>query len=134
MQKYKPDFLCYDRIILEVKAVTSLADKHRAQVHNYLKATGYRLGLLANFSPDATIWRVNDKELWRNSFQVPKDPATLTFNAWSNGDTWTGTIPEGGVAYQQIQWIELLSGRVDGATCSSVCSVDGGEPGKAKQV
>ena len=46
---YKPDFICHDRIIVEIKAVTELMDKHRAQVHNYLKATGYRLGLLVNF-------------------------------------------------------------------------------------
>jgi GxxExxY protein len=44
-KKYKPDFILYDKIILEIKAVTELADKHRAQVHNYLKATGYKLGL-----------------------------------------------------------------------------------------
>jgi GxxExxY protein len=48
-QKYIPDFLCLDKIIVEIKAVTQLADDHRAQVHNYLKATGYRLGLLVNF-------------------------------------------------------------------------------------
>lgn len=47
---YKPDFICYDRIIVELKAVSDLMDKHRAQVHNYLKATGYRLGLLVNFA------------------------------------------------------------------------------------
>ena len=46
---YKPDFICHERIIVELKAVTDLMDKHRAQVHNYLKATGYRLGLLVNF-------------------------------------------------------------------------------------
>jgi GxxExxY protein len=46
---YKPDFICYDQIIVELKAVSELMDKHRAQVHNYLKATGYRLGLLINF-------------------------------------------------------------------------------------
>ncbi len=49
-KKYRPDFILYDKIILEIKAVTELADKHRAQVHNYLKATGYKLGLLVNFS------------------------------------------------------------------------------------
>jgi GxxExxY protein len=48
-QKYVPDFICYDRIILEIKAVTQIDDVHRAQVHNYLKSTGYRLGLLVNF-------------------------------------------------------------------------------------
>lgn len=34
---------------MEIKAVKELSDKHRAQVYNYLKATGYRLGLLVNF-------------------------------------------------------------------------------------
>jgi GxxExxY protein len=48
-QVYVPDFVCLDKIILEIKAVSDLADEHRAQVHNYLKATGYRLGLLVNF-------------------------------------------------------------------------------------
>lgn len=47
--KYIPDFILYDKIVLEIKAVKELADEHRAQVHNYLKATGYRLGLLVNF-------------------------------------------------------------------------------------
>jgi GxxExxY protein len=48
-QKYVPDFILYEKIILEIKAVSELADSHRAQVHNYLKATGHRLGLLVNF-------------------------------------------------------------------------------------
>ena len=49
-QKYIPDFLCYEKIILEIKAVSELNDMHRAQVHNYLKATGHKLGLLVNFN------------------------------------------------------------------------------------
>jgi GxxExxY protein len=48
-QIYEPDFMCWEKIIVEIKAVTELADIHRAQVHNYLKATGHRLGLLVNF-------------------------------------------------------------------------------------
>ena len=48
-QKYVPDFICFDKIILEIKAVTELTDLYRAQLQNYLKATGYRLGLLVNF-------------------------------------------------------------------------------------
>ncbi len=47
--EYIPDFICYGKIIVELKAVSKLADEHRAQVHNYLKATGYKLGLLINF-------------------------------------------------------------------------------------
>ena len=45
-QRFIPDFMCCDRIVVELNAVTQLTDEHRAQVLNYLKATGYRLGLL----------------------------------------------------------------------------------------
>jgi len=48
-QQYRPDFLCFDRIVVEVKANHGLMDEHRAQVVNYLKATGKQLGLLVNF-------------------------------------------------------------------------------------
>lgn len=48
-QSYQPDFVCFDKVILEIKAVSKLADDHRAQLHNYLKATGLRVGLLVNF-------------------------------------------------------------------------------------
>ena len=46
---FKLDFCCFERIILEIKAVSALDESHRSQVHNYLKATGFRLGLLVNF-------------------------------------------------------------------------------------
>lgn len=48
-QTYEPDFICYDKIIMEIKAVSQLADEHRAQVINYLNATDHKLGLLVNF-------------------------------------------------------------------------------------
>ena len=48
-QTYKPDFMCYGKIIVEIKAVSSLDDSHRSQLYNYLHATGYKLGLLVNF-------------------------------------------------------------------------------------
>ena len=47
--RYQPDFVCFGQIILEIKAVSQLCDEHRAQVHNYLRSTGFRLGLLVNF-------------------------------------------------------------------------------------
>ena len=58
--KYEPDFICYDKIVLELKAVTELTDDHRAQVQNYLKATGLKLGLLVNFGhyPKAQVERI----------------------------------------------------------------------------
>ncbi len=48
-QFYKPDFICFGKIIVEIKAVNTVAKEHHAQVMNYLKATGYHLGLLVNF-------------------------------------------------------------------------------------
>ena len=48
-QTYRADFVCYGKIILELKAVSGLDDTHRAQVYNYLHATGMKLGLLLNF-------------------------------------------------------------------------------------
>ena len=48
-QTYKADFICCDKIIVELKAVNTLEDIHRTQVFNYLHATGYKLGLLLNF-------------------------------------------------------------------------------------
>ena len=48
-QTYKADFVCHDKIIVELKAVSALDDAHNAQVYNYLHATGYKLGILLNF-------------------------------------------------------------------------------------
>ena len=48
-QTYEPDFVCHGKIIVELKAVSTLTDEHRAQVQNYLRATGHRLGILVNF-------------------------------------------------------------------------------------
>ena len=46
---YEADFICFDKVLLEIKAVSALTDEHRAQVQNYLHATGLRVGLLVNF-------------------------------------------------------------------------------------
>ena len=48
-QTYKADFVCFGKIIVELKAVSALDDAHRSQVYYYLHATGYKLGLLYNF-------------------------------------------------------------------------------------
>lgn len=46
---YKPDFVCYGKIIVEIKAIQKVCEENRAQTMNYLKATGFELGLLVNF-------------------------------------------------------------------------------------
>jgi GxxExxY protein len=48
-KKYQPDFLCYNEIILEIKALSGLTGNEEAQVINYLKATQLTIGLLINF-------------------------------------------------------------------------------------
>lgn len=48
-KKYVADFLCFNDVIVEVKAVEALSPEHIAQVLNYLKATGKKIGLLVNF-------------------------------------------------------------------------------------
>jgi GxxExxY protein len=48
-QTYRPDFVCYDAVVVELKAVSDISAAHRAQLHNYLHATGQRVGLLINF-------------------------------------------------------------------------------------
>ena len=59
---YIPDFHCYEKIIVEIKAVESLTKEHRSQLMNYLRLTGSKLGLLVNFGayPKAVV------EQWAN--------------------------------------------------------------------
>lgn len=46
---FRPDFVCYDKVIVELKAVDDFTDEHFSHVYNYLKATGMELGILINF-------------------------------------------------------------------------------------
>jgi len=59
-QIYVADLICHQQIIVELKAVRTLAPEHRAQTRNYLRATGLKLGLLVNFGsmPRAQIERI----------------------------------------------------------------------------
>ncbi len=50
---YEADFICYDKIIVETKAIKELSGIDEAQVINYLKATGLKIGLLINFGADS---------------------------------------------------------------------------------
>ncbi len=59
-QTYRPDFICFDKVVIELKAVTEFCAEHRAQIFNYLNATKLRLGLLINFGyyPNVEIERI----------------------------------------------------------------------------
>ena len=59
-QIYIADFVCYGKIIVEIKAVQRIGDEHKAQILNYLSATGFKLGFLVNFNayPKAEIIRI----------------------------------------------------------------------------
>ena len=54
---YVPDFVCFEKIILELKALKELMPEHESQVLNYLKATGYKLGLLVNFGAGSLSYK-----------------------------------------------------------------------------
>ena len=50
-----PDFICYDKIIVELKAVKELDDVHRSQAINYAKIAGFGLSLLINFGEKSLV-------------------------------------------------------------------------------
>lgn len=54
-QRYRADFVCYDKVVLELKAVQALLPEHSAQLFNYLRATGMKLGILVNFGSSSRI-------------------------------------------------------------------------------
>jgi GxxExxY protein len=56
-KEFNSDFICYDCIILELKAVKELDPIHHAQVFNYLKATSFKLGLLINFGEESLVYK-----------------------------------------------------------------------------
>ena len=67
-KEFRADFVCYNKIIVELKAVVDFAEEHYAQVYNYLKASEMQLGLLINFG--------------KTSLEYKRIPATRKF---SNG-------------------------------------------------
>jgi len=46
---YRPDFICFDSVVVELKALTRLSSVEESQIINYLKVTGHQTGLLLNF-------------------------------------------------------------------------------------
>ena len=56
-QYYVTDLFCYDKIIVELKAVSTILPEHEAQIINYVKATGIKLGLLLNFGEESLYYK-----------------------------------------------------------------------------
>ena len=70
-QTYAPDFICFDSIVVELKAARDVAPEHRAQVLNYLRVTRLELGLLVNFgSSRATVQRLALSDFNRERTQM----------------------------------------------------------------
>lgn len=70
-QFFKPDFICYDKIIVEIKAIDRLTSREESQLLNYLKATGMPVGLLINFGADKDLeWK--RMVLTQKPIRVPK--------------------------------------------------------------
>ncbi|MDO4993478.1 MAG: GxxExxY protein [Bacteroidales bacterium] len=71
LQVYIADFICYNKIIVECKAVQEIQNVHKAQVLNYLKAANYRLGFLVNFS-ESFLKPLRFVNFEWNEFYVPQ--------------------------------------------------------------
>ena len=54
---YRADFICSDSVIVEIKAIAKLSGAEEAQIINYLKATGYKVGLLLNFGSESLQYK-----------------------------------------------------------------------------
>ena len=67
---FKPDFICYKKIIVEIKAVMELDNMNRSHVYNYLKASQMKVGYLFNFGsyPELEFERKN----FMKNFNLPE--------------------------------------------------------------
>lgn len=69
-KKYRADFVCYDKIIVEIKALDRLTTNEEAQILNYLRATTRELGVLINFgSRNKLEW---ERKIWTPETYLPK--------------------------------------------------------------
>lgn len=83
-QRYEPDFLCHDKIIVVIKAVKRLTDEHRAQVINYLKTTGKSWALLVNFGHYP---KIEHERLLCEKIDIPTQCITIS----NTHEYWRGT-------------------------------------------
>lgn len=63
---FRVDFVCFNKIIIELKAVKDFADEHYAQIYNYLRASRMKLGLLINFGVSSLEFeRIPSSRKWK---------------------------------------------------------------------
>ncbi|KAI0839957.1 glycoside hydrolase family 16 protein [Hypoxylon sp. FL0890] len=87
-----------------------------------------------DWTPGSSDWYVDGARVASIQYQAPVDPATLLFNTWSDGGSWSGVMASGQSAEMQIQWIELIYNNTAEPSqfnhCANVCTVDvGTQPG-----
>ncbi|MDR1895322.1 MAG: GxxExxY protein [Prevotellaceae bacterium] len=56
-QFYVADFICYDKIVVELKALNTISSLEEAQMLNYLKATNFKVGILLNFGERSLVYK-----------------------------------------------------------------------------
>ena len=57
-KKYFADLICFDQVLVEIKAISRLSGSEHAQIINYLKATGLKVGVLINFGSHGRLeWK-----------------------------------------------------------------------------
>ena len=66
-----------------------------------------------DWTPERSVWYINDEEVANIQYQTPTDPARIMFNAWSNGGSWSGNMSDYDEAYLQIQWIDMVFNKTD---------------------
>jgi hypothetical protein len=84
-----------------------------------------------DWSPTQSAWYVNGQSAANISFQVPRDPAGLIVNMWSDGGPWTGIMSVHDAAYLQIQYIEVVyntTGPYDGSSSTTTVRPRNAEP------
>ena len=71
---YIADFICFGKIILEIKALSAITPEHQAQIINYLKATGLKLGIIVNFGKTNLEHK---RIVYEKSALIRENPRTL---------------------------------------------------------